>query len=416
MPPVVLTVLADLPVPAVTGLQLRLSALLHVLKALNTRSHAIYFEHEEQRGDPTELSSLCESVVLGGRTRPYATFSVRERIAHRGSFAANATLRRMGNAYPFSITFDAVGAGEAVATAAGRVGADFVVLPSFLGHYGPALRRGGHRLIADAIDVQAIQTWNFVTTYGRRNPLRVPGLLANHLAARSQDRLALPLCDEIWANSDAQAQELRRLSPTSNVVVIANVLDEEGITRSPLPDGSVVGFIGNYRYTPNLDAATHLVEEILPRLRRRVPAAQLAIAGGGLPKEAEHRWASMPGVRILGRVPDSGEFMQSCRVLAFPLYFESGPPLKVVEALAYERPVVGSAQVGAALGLKDGDDALIGRNAEEAAARISDLLTDRALAESIAARGRDTFEDRFSLRSAVTEARRRSVLSPDSER
>jgi glycosyltransferase involved in cell wall biosynthesis len=396
-----------------TGLQLRLLVILRVVRALGARSSAIYFDNGEPRGRPEELADLCDTVTCAGRTRPYATFSVRERVVQRLGFTVDALRRRLGTQYPFSLPYDAIGAGHRIAAEAARVGADVVVLPTFLGHYAPRLRADGRAVIGDATDVLEIQARNFLRQYGRRRPERLPGLLANYVAMRSLERLALPLCAEIWANSEPQAGELRQVAPRSDVVVIGNVLDEEEVTPSPLPREPVVGFIGSYRYTPNLDAARHLVEEVAPALRALRPDARVALAGAGLPRDVERRWNAAAGVDVLGRVPDSGAFMRSCRVLAFPLFFESGPPLKVVEALAHARPTVVSPEIGAALGLRDGHDALVASTARAGADAIARLMQDDALAERLARHGRETFERRFSLRSTVAEARRCSILSAD---
>lgn len=413
MPRTVLTVLPDLPLPPTTGLQLRLLVLLHVIRALGARSSAVYFDNDEPRGSPDELAELCETVTCAGRTRPYATFSVRERVLQRLAFTVDAARARLGPRYPFSLPYDAIGAGERIADEAARVGADVVVLPTFLGHYAPRLRADGLAVIGEATDVLRIQARNLMRQHGRRHPERIPGLLANYLATRSLERLALPLCAEIWATSERQAAELARIAPGTDVIVVGNVLDETEIAASPLASEPVVGFIGSYRYTPNLDAARHLVEQVGPALRARVPAARVALAGAGLPAEVERRWTAGAGIDVRGRVADSGEFMRSCRVLAFPLFFESGPPLKVVEALARARPTVVSPQIGAALGLRDGHDTLIAPTARAGADAIARLMRDDVLAEQLARHGRETFERRLSLRAAVAEARRHSMLSAE---
>jgi glycosyltransferase involved in cell wall biosynthesis len=394
-----------------TGLQLRLLVILRVVRALGARSSAVYFDNGEPRGDPDELAELCESVRCAGTTRPYTTFSVRERVQQRLTFVRDAVRGRLGARYPFSLPYDAIGAGARIAAEADRIGADVVVLPTFLGHYAPRLRADGRAVIGDATDVLEIQSLNFLRQYGRRRPQRIPGLLANHMATRSLERLALPLCAEIWANSQPQAGELQRIAPGVNVVVVGNVLDDAAIAPSPLGSEPVVGFIGSYRYTPNLDAARHLVEVVAPALRARVPGARIVLAGAGLPADVERRWSATPGVELLGRVPDSAAFMRSCRVLAFPLFFESGPPLKVVEALAHERPTVVSPEIGAALGLRDGHDTLVASDGPAAAEAIARLLEDDVLAADLARRGRETFERRFTLRSTVAEARRTSILA-----
>jgi glycosyltransferase involved in cell wall biosynthesis len=199
--------------------------------------------------------------------------------------------------------------------------------------------------------------------------------------------------------------------PGTRTIVVGNVLDEDAIEVTPLPGGRAVGFIGAYGYPPNLAAARHLALEVFPRLRELLPDAQLLLAGGGMEPETRAELAAVLGVEVLGRVRDSGAFMTSCSAMAFPLFFKSGPPLKVVEALARGRPMVTSPQIADALELTDGREVLVARRPQDAAAALARLLTDSGLAAALTAEGRRVFDARFSVGSAMAEARRHSVLA-----
>jgi glycosyltransferase involved in cell wall biosynthesis len=409
-PKTVLSVLPDAPFPAITGLQIRLATNLRVVRELAGRSHVLWFAEPDAERDIEALAAACDEAVFAGSPVPYASFSVRTRVGQRLRFVMEATARRRGRRYPMSLTYDEAGAEALVRDEVRRVAPDFVLLPIWFAHYAPALAADGRQVIIDAYDVLTEQTLNMVKSYGLRHPARLPGLLANHVGTRAQERLCLPASVEVWVNSEAQAERLRRLVPDTRTVVVGNVLDENDVEASPPPDGPTVGFIGAYGYPPNLAAAQHLAREVFPRLRRRVPEARLLLAGGGMDDRARAGLASVAGVEVLGRVPDSGAFMSSCAAMAFPLFFRSGPPLKVVEALARGRPVVASPQIAEALELTDGRDALVARKPAAAAEALANLLTDRSLAAGLAAEGRRVFEERFSLGATIGEARRHSVL------
>src|ERR1035441_8302278 len=106
----------------------------------------------------------------------------------------------------------------------GRVEAGFVVLPSFMLHYAKNLADHGFRVIADAIDVLTDLTARFLASYATHAISR-SGLYANYLASRTQERVFLPQCCEIWATSPAEAEVLARIAPSVNVVVVANSLE-----------------------------------------------------------------------------------------------------------------------------------------------------------------------------------------------
>lgn len=406
----VLSVLPDAPFPAITGLQIRLATNLRVIRALADRSLVLWFGDPRAERDLDALAGACDEATFAASPVRYAQFSPSARVGHRLEYVVDAAARRRGRRYPLSLGYDEAGAEELVREAARRLEADFVVLPIWFLHYAPGLAAAGQRVIVDAYDVLTDQTFNLLKTHGRRHPARLPGLAANHLATRVQERLYLPACTEVWANSEVQARRLRELSPSTRVIVVGNVLDEQAAEASPIPPTPAVGFISAYGYPPNLAAAQHLAFEVLPRLRRSLPDARLRLAGGGMSPERSARLAAVPGVEMLGRVPDSGAFMASCATMAFPLFFRSGPPLKVVEALARGRPVVVSPEMAEALGLINGRDALVAREPAATAKALARLLSDRGLAAEMASEGRQVFEARFSLASAIASARSHSLI------
>lgn len=97
-------------------------------------------------------------------------------------------------------------------------------------------------------------------------------------------------------------------------------------------------FLGDFRHGPNPDAARRLVGDVLPALRRRVPDAELWLAG---PNEGCVReLASRPGVRVLGFVPDLPGLFAQVRLLLAPLWSGRGFRVKAATALAHGVPVV----------------------------------------------------------------------------
>lgn len=97
-------------------------------------------------------------------------------------------------------------------------------------------------------------------------------------------------------------------------------------------------FLGDYRHHPNPEAATHLVQQVLPRLRAGEPTAELWLAGPNHDRIAG--LASVPGVRVTGFVADLGELFAQVRLLLAPLYSGGGFRMKCLTALAHGLPVV----------------------------------------------------------------------------
>ena len=122
------------------------------------------------------------------------------------------------------------------------------------------------------------------------------------------------------------------------------------------------------------------------------------------------RLQKLSRVEMLGRVDDSGVFMDECAVLALPVFLRGGVPLKLVEAMARGKAIVASQELVAGLELRDGDDLLIRSSAEDFASAIVSLLQDPVRREQLGANARAAFLRDFSLSAVEERLRHQSVL------
>ena len=408
----VLTVLPDFPFPATTGLHLRMVSNLELVHRLGCYSALLYFSTEGREPGPAEstpLAQICDEVRHGGRRFPHSDFSTASLIAHKLDFLVRGALGLPGKRYPFSTSYDRIGAAEIVLAEARRVKADFVILPSMLMHYTVGLQSQGFGVIIDAADVLTNLTASFLKDLnGRGGPV---GLYANYLASRAQERIFLKECSELWTTSAAEAEEFRRISPAVRVLVVPNSLDENAIQPATAAKEPVVGFIGTYSFTPNLHAALFLAEQVFPSVLESCPNAILRIAGAGMPTETAAKLHALKNVEVLGQVADSGRFMDDCAVLALPLFIRGGVPLKVIEAMARGKAIVASPELVHGLVIADDKDMLVRTAPESFAAAIVLLLRDASLREQLGIHARATFVRDFSISSAEAVLRRDSVLT-----
>ncbi|MGA9641769.1 MAG: glycosyltransferase family 4 protein [Terriglobales bacterium] len=408
----VLTVLPDFPFPATTGLHLRMVSNLDLVRRLGCFSALLYFSTEERETAPVEsapLAAMCDEVRHGGRRFPHQEFSTAALIGYKLDFLVRGALRVPGHSYPFSMSYDRVGAEKIILAGARRLGADFVILPSMLMHYTTALRKAGFGVVVDAADVLTNLSASFLKNLsGRGGKL---SLFANYLACRAQERIFLKRCDELWCTSAAEATEFQRIAPGVRVLVIPNCLDEKAIRPFAPPSEAVIGFIGTYSYTPNLQAAEFLVEEVFPHVLAAWPNAVLRLAGAHMPDDVAAKLRRVPGVEILGRVGDAGRFMEDCAVLALPVFIRGGVPLKLIEAMAHGKAVVASPELVDGLAVADGRDIIVRSKPDDFAAAIVELLGDAGRRKLLGEAARDTFLRHFSIAKAESALRNQSVLA-----
>ncbi|HEX4115580.1 MAG TPA: glycosyltransferase [Solirubrobacteraceae bacterium] len=238
---------------------------------------------------------------------------------------------------------------------------------------------------------------------------------------RSFERRLLRRSSESWMVSEADMRGAHALCPEAKLRLAPNVVDVSAIrpvfathprsdlgsafvapaTSEPLSTPSepartlttepVAIFVANFAYTPNRNALTFLIEEVLPRAWQQLPNVQLILAGAGL----EHPPSKDPRVRALGFVEDLAGAYAQVRCAVVPLLQGGGSPLKLVEALAYGLPVVATPRAVAGLDIQDGVDCLVAEGPRAFADTLVQVLRDGA--PEIARAGRRLAQERYSV-------------------
>jgi glycosyltransferase involved in cell wall biosynthesis len=162
-------------------------------------------------------------------------------------------------------------------------------------------------------------------------------------------------------------------------------------------DRPTIGFVGRID-DPRKNIA--LLLEAFALVRHRLPAATLRLIGPAAPR------SPIPGVELLGRVPDVAEPLRSCSLMVVPSRQE-GFGIAAAEALAAGVPVVATPCRGPEdlLRRSGGGVILDGWSPEELSARLLALLQDEATLVEMRRRGRD-----YVLREH-SPARLRELLS-----
>jgi glycosyltransferase involved in cell wall biosynthesis len=109
-------------------------------------------------------------------------------------------------------------------------------------------------------------------------------------------------------------------------------------------------FLGVHSYAPNAEAVGYIIDEIQPRLKAAGVACEIIIAGKGLSADLQSRIQATEGaIRTTGFVEDLDRFLQACDIMLNPLTSGGGIKTKAVEALAYNKIVVSTANGAAGI-------------------------------------------------------------------
>jgi glycosyltransferase involved in cell wall biosynthesis len=194
--------------------------------------------------------------------------------------------------------------------------------------------------------------------------------------------------DAVIAVSPEDAASLRPLAAPTRVTVIPNGIDPTYYrTSARSSDGATVLFLGKMDYRPNVDAVTWLASEIWPVVRAALPRARLAIVGRD-PTPVVQGLAAVPGVKVIGAVPDERPWFERSDLLVVPMQMGGGVRLKVLQALAMGVPIVATGFGVSGVGARDGEHYLRGDTAPALAQRIVQALGDPDLRQRLALAGR----------------------------
>lgn len=156
--------------------------------------------------------------------------------------------------------------------------------------------------------------------------------------------------------------------------------------------------VGRLDYWPNKLGTTHFVKNIFPKIRQKIPSAELYIAGKTNDTELLNDFNGISGVSALGYVEDIVSEYQDSRICIVPVYHGSGTSVKFVEGLSMGRTVV-STPMGAR-GFEDvckeGSDFILASSDEMFAEKVIQLLPSVTELNRIGRNGHRIAQTHFS--------------------
>lgn len=235
---------------------------------------------------------------------------------------------------------------------------------------------------------------------------------------RESEIRAIQEANLVFAVSDEEARFVAEIAPGKPTFVLPGIV--EAVDDPPgFDERSDLLFFGGFlagSASPNLDALTYLVREVLPRFWERQPDVGLSVVGADMGDEVAALEA--PRVRIVGYVEDPAEWLARSRLLVNPMRFGAGLKQKFLDSLAAGLPFVTTSVGAEGFPLGDLREPLVADDPEGLAARLDRLYTDRDEWERAQAGllhlARTRF-DRASFRRTLVEAMTHIGVAPPSE-
>ncbi len=294
------------------------------------------------------------------------------RTATEGLFAAPALRRALGQ-WGREVRFDVA-----------------VVFCSSMAQYLSAAGLEGVRTVVDLVDVDSQKWFDYAATSRglRRALFSLEGRRLRRLETAIAQRAAF-----VTLVSAQEAAIFRGFCPADTVRVVPNGVDLEYFRPVPQEEGPSPRcvFVGALDYRANVDGLAWFCEAVWPEVIKRRPGATFAVVGSN-PSPAARKLGTLPGVELVGEVPDVRPHLASAAVVVVPLRVARGLQNKVLEAWAMRRAVVASPQALEGLAIEPGVHACRADEPGQWVETIAELLDDPERRERLGRAGREYVE------------------------
>lgn len=226
--------------------------------------------------------------------------------------------------------------------------------------------------------------------------------------------MLIPRFNHLLLASPDDCTALRARHPGHSFVHVPNAVrtpesPAAGVNRNPRS----ILFVGSLDYLPNSDAVALFARSILPLIRKQDDRMTFRIVGVGQ-SESIVAVRSLPGVNLIGAVPNLAPEYASAGMLVVPLRAGSGTRIKILEAFRHRTPVVSTTKGAEGLAVTNGEHLLIADTPEELAAACLRVSTDEPLCRRLSENAHAWVAQHHSIDTVRTILR--ECLGTDSSR
>ena len=382
------------PYPADAGPKVRS---YHVLQYLASAGHAITlvaFERASDRPESIEhLKQFCEAVY----TMPMVRSRVRDAWYLGQSLLCNQ---------PFLIARDSVAAmHHTIQQLVNQQHFDAIHTDQlWMAQY--ALRaqaqRNGHgsqtRLILDQHNAVYLIPQRLAAT--SKNPLKRLILAREAQTMKQYEEETCRQFDQVvWVtDEDKKALGFDHVSYIGDLTIpiCVDTSDKPPIQRQA--HARRVTFLGGLHWPPNADGVVWFANEVWPRVLAQAPDALLTVIGKNPPRALQAQDNPIPNLVVTGYVEKVEPYLVETSVFIVPLHAGGGMRVKIIDAWSWGLPVVSTSVGAEGIAYRDGDNLLVGDEADTFADAVIRILSDPAIGHQLALSGRNTVETEYDWR------------------
>ncbi len=160
-------------------------------------------------------------------------------------------------------------------------------------------------------------------------------------------------------------------------------------------------FVGDLRWLPNVDGIMWFYNRVWPGIKKAFSQVKLYVIGGQPPEKIRKLAKRDQNIIVTGFVRDVRPYVARCPVYIVPLRIGGGMRLKILEAMAMERPVVATSVGAEGIMITDRENIIIADSEADFAGGVMELLKEKNLRRRIAQGGKRLIEQRYRWESVI---------------
>lgn len=202
--------------------------------------------------------------------------------------------------------------------------------------------------------------------------------------------------DIVVAMSGDDKVKMKRIIPNLEVHIVPNGVDADdfAVQSHRKKSKPTVLYVGNFKWLQNQEAATILIRDVWPRIKRAVPNARLLVVGRGKTEYLK---------QIAGHDVEFDEMNDDIRTaycqadcLLAPIKGPGGTRLKILEAMASGCPVITTPTGIEGIEARDGIEVLVGSTDEELADHAIAVLQQKNLAYGLISHAKKLVKEKYN--------------------
>ncbi|MBP7768635.1 glycosyltransferase [Candidatus Woesebacteria bacterium] len=205
-------------------------------------------------------------------------------------------------------------------------------------------------------------------------------------------------CDQLVVMSEEDKNFIgKEIGQRDKIEVVENGVDTAWFAQIPRkePITPTILSVGTFKWLPNIEAVTFLVEKVWPLIKQKLPEVKLWIVGAAPTTKVLNFGETDPQITVTGNIPDIRTAFTQSHALVAPVFSGKGTRYKILEALASGTPVIATETAVEGIGVIHGTHALLSNTAEGLAQLVDELLNSKKLRDRLAKNGREYVHKNF---------------------